>query len=305
MLEFPAAAAAAVRSLDEHWNGKGQPDGLKGEAIPLLARIACVAQTVEVFHHDRGVDGRAPDAARAARALVRSAAGRRAARPPGRRRAVAAPRPGRRAGADLAPDDVVLVADDERLDRITEAFAQVIDAKSPYTFNHSSGVADYATRVGRGARPRRRRAARPCAAWRLLHDIGKLGVSSRILDKPSEADRRGVRGDPPPPGAHGGDPARACPAFAPLAADAAAHHERIDGRGYPAGLAGDAVTENARILAVADVFEALTADRPYRGPLPVDEALAIMRRDVGAAFCPRAFGALEAVVGDAPLALVA
>ena len=57
MLEFPAAAAAAVRSLDEHWNGKGQPDGLRGEAIPILARIACVAQTVEVFHHDRGVDG--------------------------------------------------------------------------------------------------------------------------------------------------------------------------------------------------------------------------------------------------------
>ena len=197
----------------------------------------------------------------------------------------------------------MLVADDERLDRITEAFAQVIDAKSPYTFNHSSGVADYATRVAAelGHGPDALRALRRMG---LLHDIGKLGVSSRILDKPSkltDEEFAQVRRHP----VHTSEILLRVPAFAPLAADAAAHHERIDGRGYPDGLAGDAVTENARILAVADVFEALTATRPYRGPLPADEALAIMRRDVGTAFCPRAFGALESALAGPGLALAA
>ena len=166
MLEFPPAAAAAVRSLDEHWNGKGQPDGLKGEAIPILARIACVAQTVEVFHHDRGVDG--------VREMLRERRGRwfdpeladaLLGLPDGDDLWLGGSREDGRAGcATSAPDDVVLVADEERLDRMAEAFAQVIDAKSPFTFNHSSGVADYAMRIatelGHGPAP-----SAPCAAW--------------------------------------------------------------------------------------------------------------------------------------------
>ena len=97
----------------------------------------------------------------------------------------------------------------------------------------------------------------------------------------------------------------AVPAFAPLAADAAAHHERLDGRGYPRASPAPRSPRNARILAVADVFEALTADRPYRGPDALGEALDIMRRDVGTAFCPHAFGALEAALADPGLALAA
>jgi HD-GYP domain-containing protein (c-di-GMP phosphodiesterase class II) len=300
MLDFPAAAATAVRSLDEHWNGKGKPDGLAGEEIPLLARIACLAQTVEVFHYDRGVEG--------AREMLRRRRGRWFD-PALADVLLGLPdddvlwerlRSGDDLADDLAPDDVILVADDERLDRITEAFAQVIDAKSPYTFNHSARVAELAVRTATalGHGPDALRALRRMA---LLHDIGKLGVSNRVLDKPrrlTDEEFAEVRLHP----GYTGDILRRVPAFAALAADAAAHHERVDGRGYPLGLSGDAVTRNARILAVADVFEALTAERQYRGPLPEDEALAIMRRDVGTAFCPRAFAALEAALRGSSLA---
>ena len=83
-------------------------------------------------------------------------------------------------------------------------------------------------------------------------------------------------------------------AFRDLAATAGAHHERLDGRGYHLGLTGDQLNRDARILAVADVCEALTADRPYRAALEPDQVREIMRRDAGTAFCPEALGALEA-----------
>src|SRR4051794_14115760 len=86
-----------------------------------------------------------------------------------------------------------------------------------------------------------------------------------------------------------------------IAADAGAHHERLDGRGYHLGLTAAQLGWMPRTLAVADVFEALTADRPYRAALTAGDALAAMRRDVGAAFSPEHFAGLEAwVEGAAP-----
>ena len=72
-----------------------------------------------------------------------------------------------------------------------------------------------------------------------------------------------------------------------------AHHERLDGRGYPRGLEATGIAPETRIVSVADVFDALTADRPYRAAMPVPKALAIMRDDVGRAFDPDCFAALE------------
>ena len=83
-------------------------------------------------------------------------------------------------------------------------------------------------------------------------------------------------------------------AFRDLAATAGAHHERLDGGGYHLGLTGDMLNRDARILAVADVCEALTAERPYRAALPLEQVRAIMRRDAPHALCPEALGALEA-----------
>jgi len=82
-------------------------------------------------------------------------------------------------------------------------------------------------------------------------------------------------------------------ALAPLAEIAGAHHERMDGRGYHRGVAAGDLPFEARILAVADVYDALTAERPYRPAMATGEALAVMRRDVGEAFDAAAFAALE------------
>ena len=87
------------------------------------------------------------------------------------------------------------------------------------------------------------------------------------------------------------------PCFAPLADLAANHHEKLDGTGYPRSLDARHLDLPMRVLAVADVYEALTADRPYRGPLPVEEALAIIDRDVPHKLDADARGALEVHVG--------
>jgi HD-GYP domain-containing protein (c-di-GMP phosphodiesterase class II) len=295
MLGLPAEACDAVRALDERWDGGGQPYRLAGERLPLLGRIVSVAQTADVFLTGFGRD--------AARAVVRRRSG--GAFDP----AVAAAflalgdddRLWRDHGRDdlgallgeLEPAELVRIADERELDRVAEAFARVIDAKSPYTASHSAGVARFAVAIGAqlGFTPATLRDLRRAG---LLHDVGKLAISSAILDKPgklTDEEFREIRMH----AAYGEQILRPVRAFAAWSDDAAAHHERLDGRGYHRGLDGSRLSPMARTLAVADVFEALTAERPYRGPLSPCEALALMRREVGTAYCPHAFAALEAV----------
>jgi HD-GYP domain-containing protein (c-di-GMP phosphodiesterase class II) len=291
MLYLAEGTAAAIRSLDEHWDGRGQPDGLQGEAIPLLARILCIAQTLEIFHAHGGV--------RAARAVVRRRRGRWF--DPALVDAALTIEPSfwdtleQPDVSGWEPADRVLVADDERLDRIAEAFARVIDAKSPFTARHSERVAEIAVGIGGGLGfdPIAQRDLRRAG---LLHDIGKLAISNRILDKPGKLTDEEFAAVKAHPAATLAILGRA-PCFAPIAALAANHHERIDGTGYPRGLAGDALDLPMRVLAVADVYEALTADRPYRGPLPEEQALEIVSRDVPRRLDGSAFGALESYLG--------
>ena len=197
--------------------------------------------------------------------------------------------------AALEPADVIVVADESRLDRVAEAFALVIDAKSPYTFRHSERVAKLAVDTGRllGLDERELTDLRRAG---LLHDIGKLTISNRILDKPGRLDddeRALIERHP----AFTASILERIPHLDALAADAAAHHEKLDGSGYHLGLAGDELSVAARVLAVADIFEALTAERPYRSAMATDEALALMRGDVGPKLCVEAFRALaESVV---------
>jgi HD-GYP domain-containing protein (c-di-GMP phosphodiesterase class II) len=191
----------------------------------------------------------------------------------------------------VEPADRVLVADDDGLDRIAEAFARVVDAKSPYTGRHSLGVAEIA--VGLGERldldaddPRTLRRAG------LLHDLGKLAISNRILDKPGKltAEEWAIVREHP---ALSERILAGVPAFAALARIAGNHHERLDGTGYPRGRTGLALDPLSRILCVADVAEALSADRPYRGPLDAATVLEIMGRDAGKKLDATVFAALE------------
>jgi HD-GYP domain-containing protein (c-di-GMP phosphodiesterase class II) len=89
-------------------------------------------------------------------------------------------------------------------------------------------------------------------------------------------------------------------AFRDIAVMGGAHHERLDGKGYPRGITGDAISADTRILTVADVFDALTAERPYRAAMPLAEALTIMERDRGTAFDPACLDALQAAA-EAPM----
>jgi putative nucleotidyltransferase with HDIG domain len=196
----------------------------------------------------------------------------------------------------LEPPDHVLAADDSRLDRVAHAFASIVDAKSPYTAHHSEGVAAIAMELASsldldpGVRPTLQRAA-------LLHDIGKLGVSSRILDKPGpltaqewETVRRHPRWSMEILDRVG--------AFHDVARIAAAHHERLDGSGYYRGLTAEELDRPSRILAVADVADALSSDRPYRRALDPDEVLTVMRLDAGRRLDPDALSALGHVLPE-------
>jgi HD-GYP domain-containing protein (c-di-GMP phosphodiesterase class II) len=297
MLGFSQVTRDAIRSLDEHWDGRGLPCGLAGDAIPMAGRILGLAQSVEVFASAYGVESALAVAIERSGAwfdpaLVGALRGLR--RDTGFWEKVLGPDPAAPL-ATLEPEDQVLLADDARLDDIAAAFARVIDAKSPYTFRHSEGVAEAAVGIGltlelEDAELRDLRRAG------LLHDIGKLGVSNLILDKPgrlTEPEMAQVRLHP----AFTQQILARVPAFESIVETASAHHERIDGKGYHRGLPGERLDACARALAVADVYEALSADRPYRAGLPRDEVMAILRRQTGAGLCPESVEALAVYLG--------
>jgi HD-GYP domain-containing protein (c-di-GMP phosphodiesterase class II) len=298
MLELPAATQAAIRALDEHWDGSGQPFGLRGEEIPLLGRILCLAQTVEVFVRTVGLPGALGMALkRRGRwfdpALVDALLSVRDDR------RLWGPLEDPRAVPSLAlwePADRVRTAGEDDLDRIAEAFARVIDAKSPYTAQHSDGVADWAVATGTmlGLTPDALRDLRRAG---LLHDVGKLAVSSRILDKPGklEADELAAMREHP---RYTQQILERVACLQGIVEVAASHHERLDGTGYHRGLPAFDLSRSARILAVADVYEALTADRPYRAAMPREKALAILHEQRGTGLCPAAVDALDAAAHD-------
>ena len=295
-LGFPESTASIVRGLDEHWNGGGHPDGLAGEAIPLGARIANLAQTLETYArtHDVRYAMRVVRARRGTwfdPALVdhvqrwtRDAAWWAALRRPD----------ADAAAASLEPDDRRRTIDDAGLDDIARAFAEIIDAKSPFTFRHSTNVATFAERVGAACGLD---AAACKRIWRagMLHDVGKLGVSNSILDKngPLTDDERLAVNEHP---RFTWEILSRVRAFADFARPAALHHEKLDGSGYPWGLGGDALEQSERVLVVADIYEALTADRPYRAGMAPEQAFGLLAKDRGTKLCPVAIDALAAVI---------
>lgn len=292
-LRLSPAVAEGVRCLDEKWNGTGRPAGLKGQAIPLFSRIALLAQVADVFAVAAGPD--------AARAEIKARSGTWFDPEIAAAFAAVAAQSGfwetclgpdiERAVFALEPAQREVLADDPCLDDIARAFARVVDAKSPYTYGHSARVARFSGKLAAhlgfdpAATTRLRRAA-------LLHDLGKLGVSNAILDKPSKLDAdewQAVRAHP----AHSARILSRIGAFAELAEIGGGHHERLDGKGYPNGLEAAQISLATRIVTTADVCDALTAARPYRGPMPAEKMLAIMRPDTGTAFDPACFAALE------------
>jgi HD-GYP domain-containing protein (c-di-GMP phosphodiesterase class II) len=184
-----------------------------------------------------------------------------------------------------------MVAGDTTLDSICLAFAQVVDAKSPFTYTHSNGVANAAVAIGQTLGFDRKRILflRHAA---LLHDLGKLGVSNAILEKPGKLDDQewqSLRLHP----YHTWKVLRKISGFADLSEVAASHHEKLDGNGYFRGLTAEHLSLESRILVVADIFDALSAKRPYRDALPIEKVFEIMRKDAPKALDSTCLEALE------------
>ena len=267
----------ALVAVFERWDGKGAPRGLHGRQMPAPTRVVQLADTVETLHRLHG-----PGAALAATA---DRSGTRF--DPAVVAAFHADPDGILAGLEEATSwDEVIAADPglgrtvdgDELDTVLEAFADFADLKSPDRLGHSRGVAalaaDAAKRLGLTG-PEvddLRRAA-------LVHDLGMIGIPSYVWDETrpwSESQRERAR-------THPYLTERMLARVLPdLGRCAALHHERLDGSGYPRGLAGDAIPLPARILAAADVYHAVGQPRPYRAAAAPATAAAVLRDEVRA-----------------------
>jgi putative nucleotidyltransferase with HDIG domain len=298
-LEMDEITAEAVRRLDEHWDGGGYPDNLKGDEIPLLSRICSIAQNLDVFATEDSIAAAMdvlrrrsgiwfdPKIVRIAEQLHAEGSLWKhcgsATQVEDTRAAVLALDPGEQ--TQLNP---------ERVDCICEAFASVVDAKTPFTYRHSLGVADVAVEIAfeMNLAPERIQLVRRAA---LLHDIGKLSVPNVILDKAGKLTPQEWAIVLEHPKVTQSILERIS-AFRELAAFAAEHHEKMDGSGYPRGITGADMSVESRILAVADMFAAMAENRPYRAGMEPAKILEIIGKDVPHALDARCFEALEALV---------
>ncbi len=292
-MRFSPRVCEGILNLDEHWDGSGKPENKVGRDIPLASQVALLAQVADVFHTTNGrhaaideVSSRSgswfePDLVEVFLAVSDADDFWAALTSGSLKEQVLA----------LEPALAVRHVDETYLDEIATAFAQVIDSKSPFTRGHSERVAVFADLIAEelgkplGHRRWLRRAA-------LLHDIGKLAVSNAILDKPAKLTIEEfdiVKTHP----AHSAAILAAVSVFADTAEVAHSHHERLDGKGYPRNLYGEQINEDTRIVTVADIFDALTADRPYRKALAASEAFKIMAKDAGTAIDGACLAALS------------
>lgn len=289
---FSTATADAIRHIDEHWDGTGLPDGKIGHEIPLFSRIILVAQTLDAFNTQRGLAAAMrmarersgtwfdPQLVRIARSFREDVSWWEALQSPDATAMAVA----------VEPQQHTRFVDERGLDEVAGAFAEIIDAKSSFTWQHSTNVAKYARATAYELGFEKRDVAVLNRAA-LLHDVGKLGISSGILEKagPMTDDERAEMQRHP---MYTWEILQRVSAFAGFARTAALHHEKLDGTGYPWGVRGEDLDIASRILCVADIYEALTANRPYRAGLSREAALKIIRSGSGKHVCPMATEAL-------------
>jgi putative nucleotidyltransferase with HDIG domain len=172
--------------------------------------------------------------------------------------------------------------------------AAAIDEKDPYTRGHSDRVAKYSSLIGKelGMSEQELDCLRIAA---LLHDVGKIGVDDRVLKKPGRLtdEEFEVMKQHPSKGANIMRPVAQLKDMIP---GIELHHEHVNGKGYPYGLKGDEIPLMARVIAVADTFDAMTTNRPYQNAFEFEEALAMIRKVTGTKFDARVVEAMDTVI---------
>ena len=276
-LSLPATVQEALGAAYEQWDGKGWPKGLKRDGVPVASRIAQFAEFVEVAHRVGGIAG--------ATAVARKRSGTQF--DPNLAKLLNAH--AKEILDDLdsvqtwdavieAEPTLTVVLSDEQFDVALRAISTFVDLKSPYMLGHSEAVADLAAAAGSGMKMPAgdiqllRRAA-------LVHDFGRLGVSNAIWDKkgplgPGEWERVRMHPYITERMLHQSG------TLSPVGALAVTIGERIDGSGYPRGISGAAISRTARVLAAADVYQAMLEPRPHRPARAPDEAADELRSEV-------------------------
>jgi len=185
--------------------------------------------------------------------------------------------------AAVAIENAQLYTDLQDLFKSTiRTVVSLIDAKDDYTAGHSSRVTQYALmmagQIGYSPADRDR-----LELGALLHDVGKIGMPDAILKKPSGLtdEEFAIVKNHPVKGADALAPIKQLREIIPLVRH---HHERLDGRGYPDGLSGDRITTDAQIVCIADSYDAMNSDRPYRKGLGMEESVRRLRKDAGTQF---------------------
>jgi putative two-component system response regulator len=185
----------------------------------------------------------------------------------------------------------------ERAEAVLFTLARSIEGKDPHTHGHCERLAELSVRLGKqvGLSEDQILALRRAG---IVHDIGKVAVPDAILLKPGRLteDEWKVMRQHPVVGERICSPLKSFRSVLPIIRH---HHEKLDGSGYPDKLRGDAIPVTARVLQIADVFDALTTERPYKKALSVSAALQIMREEVGKGWWdPALFGGFEQLVGQ-------
>ena len=176
------------------------------------------------------------------------------------------------------------------------ATAALVDMRHPFTTGHSARVGTYSAIIARemGLIPSIQKALRLAG---LIHDIGKVGIPKAILEKPgglTDAETAEVRKHP----LLSYDIISDVPELLAVANIVLYHHERLDGHGYPCGIAGETIPLGSRILCVADSFDAMVSKRPYRPAMSVGDALREVERCAGSQFDPGVVHAFKAYLGQ-------
>lgn len=268
-LQLPPGVQRSLGDESVRWDGLGAPKGFSRKDIPISGAIVLVARDAEVFQRLGGSERvRAALKARNGRAYDPDVAGTML----------------RHLGEVLAaievtsPWETVLQREPEphpwvpesRLESVLEAFADFVDVKSPWTAGHSRGVAALAALTAPDRKSLRRAG--------LVHDLGRVTVPNGIWDKPgplTDGEWERVRLHP----YYTERILERSAALKPLASCAAMHHERLDGSGYHRGAHRPEISREARVIAAADAYQAMTQHRPFRPPLSRDRAAEELEAD--------------------------